>query len=112
MLVYSHYHVIAVLLPDGELPTHPPDELFPFFDSSFVTYDELIDNDDYTAPTAYIVGEFSQDDFPEDSLYIIGDESAEQPDDGGYNNGPLKYGSSFTFFLRAYPKVIIMPNNV
>ena len=91
--------MIAVLLPDGNLPDSPPDQLFPSFDS-FISYDDAIRYDS-TSPVAYIAAEFSDNDFPNDNMYIIGDEN--EPDDGDYTNGLLKYDSSFTFFLRMYP---------
>ena len=96
---FSHYQVIAVLLPSSSLPDSPPDVLFPSLES-FLTYSDIL-NKDFNEPVSYIVGEFSDDLFPEDSMYTIGDE--DEPDDKDYHNGPLKYGSSFTFFLRAYP---------
>ena len=94
----SHYHVVAVLLPSEELPAQDPDSLFPSIDN-FTIYRSIIDNN-FDSIAAYIVAEFSEEEFPKDSMYTIGNDSA--PNDN-YENGPLKYGSFFTFFLRAYP---------
>ena len=91
--------MVAVLLPNGQTPDELPDSLFPDIES-FSTYEEVI-NSDGESVLGYIAGEFAASLFPDDSLYTIGDHS--ELDDGGYENGPLRYGSSFTFFLRSYP---------
>ena len=92
-----------VLLPDGQLPTAAPDSMFPSNDT-FVTYNDIINNE-YTEPTAYIAAEFADNMFPKDGMYIIGDQT-EHKDRDYYTNGLLKYDSSFTFFLRAFPLIV------
>lgn len=92
--------MVAVLLPSGRKPEESPDDLFPDIDS-FHTYQGIIDYDG-DGNLGYIVAEFEDSVFPDDNQFTIGDPLA-GPDDGSYNNGPLKYGSSFTFFLRSYP---------
>ncbi len=54
-----------------------------------------------TKQEAYIAAEFGDDDFPDNDVYIVGDPT--QPNDNDlYENGPLCYGATYTFFLRAY----------
>ena len=52
---------------------------------------------------AYITAEFADDLFPADNLFVVGGDA--QPNDRAeiYSNGPLRYGSSYAFFLRTYP---------
>ena len=104
-LSLSHYQVIAVLISGSSLPSDSPDKLFPSLDS-FKTYDEISNTDSFNV--AYIAAEFGSNLFPSSNLYVIGDPDNQPKDKSQYYNGPLRYGSSFTFFLRAYP----IPNNV
>ena len=39
-------------------------------------------------------------------MYTIGDSTNQPSDRDQYVNDPLRYGSSFTFFLRAYPLIV------
>ncbi len=94
-----------VLLPDGELPAAAPDIQFPSNDT-FVTYNDII-NMEYTQPTAYTAAEFAANLFPVDGMYIIGNKTEPHDHDRDYyTNGLLRYDSSFTFFLRAFPLIV------
>ena len=91
--------MVVVLLPNGQIPDESPDSLFSDIDS-FHTSQQIIDSDGESV-MGYIAGEFEASLFPDNNRYTIGEYS--ELDDGGYENGPLRYGSSFTFFLRSYP---------
>lgn len=54
-----------------------------------------------TDPMAYIAAEFDASLYPGDGFFIVGDD--QQPNDqDAYKNGPLCYGTSYSFFLRIY----------
>lgn len=83
-------------------PSTYPDILFPSLDS-FQTYQQV--KDQRGANSGYIAAEFGSDLFPTDNMYTVGDPG--QPHDKDiYYNGELRYGSSYTFFLRAYPILV------
>ena len=105
----SHHQVIVVLLSDSTnsddqvqpADLQPADILFPSI-GSFLSYDEV---NGYIGPgpVAYVTAEFADDLFPADNTFVVG--RNDQPDDNYYSNGPLRYGSSFSFFLRSYPSI-------
>ena len=104
----SHYQVIAILLqkgsslllnglsdPDVDYPTLASLQHFSYADTDNCPNPEL------GQQIAYITAEFDDNLFPENGYYIVGDRS--QPNDQlQYNNGPLCYGATYTFFIRAY----------
>ncbi len=104
----SHYQVVAVLLrtgttaegnglsdPDTDYPNLNSLEKFSYSDSAGCPNPGLADQ------IAYIAAEFSEALFPENNRYVVGDPT--QPNDvDDYVNGPLCYGATYTFFLRAY----------
>lgn len=69
-----------------------------------MTYEDVLNTDQTNV--GYIVAEFSDSLFPSDNMYTIGDSTGQPNDRDHYVNGPLRYGSSFTFFLRAYPLLV------
>ncbi len=103
----SHYHVVVVLLRTGTTPDDNglsnPDTNYPTLNN--LTQFSYFDTADCVVPLlteqeAYIAAEFGDDDFPDNNVYIVGDPT--QPNDNDYVNGPLCYGATYTFFLRAY----------
>jgi netrin-G3 ligand len=103
----SHYHIVAVILDDstGSLPPDSPDVQFSSI-NSFISYEDALTTEQVNV--AYITAEFGESLFPSDNTYIIGDPN--QPNDRQYTNQPLRYGTKFTFFLRAYP--LLNSNNI
>ena len=99
----SHYQIAVVFLPDGTLPARSPDVAFPSLDS-FKSYDEVDATGSETV--AYIAAEFSVEKFPPNSQFVIGDNNQPNDQSDKYTNGPLQGGSSYTFFLRVYPKLM------
>ena len=95
-----------MLLPEDFSPASllPADALFPNIDS-FMTY---ADSKTYKGPNpvAYITAEFDDKLFPSDSVFTVGVDG--QPNDRQYENGPLPHGTTFAFFLRAYPLIDIV----
>ena len=103
----SHYQIAVVLLPEGNFESLlPPDQQFPSL-ANFANY-EAASSYGGSVPLAYITAEFAGGLFPADGRFTVGDET--QPNDRAflYGNGPLRYDSTFTFFLRAYP---LIPNS-
>ena len=102
LLSCSHYQIAVVFLPNGRLPAQAPSDAFPH-QNSFLTYSEVQGIN--SRPVAYIASEFSDEEFPTNGQFVIGDRN--QPNDypNLYTNGPLKGGDYYTFFLRAYPKL-------
>ena len=98
----SHYQIAVVILPNDELPERAPSVQFPHQDS-FFPYNEVPNI--ISRPVAYIASEFSDEEFPANRQFVIGDHN--QPNDlpAVYTNGPLRSGKYYTFFLRAYPKL-------
>ena len=103
----SHYHVVAVILRSGAVspPSNPPDVQFPSL-ASLSTYSTAQDNYDGSRDIGYVVAEFADALFPSDGYYIIGDETQPNDRSGRYTNGKLRYGTPYTFFLRAYPFLV------
>ena len=95
----SHYQVAVVLLPNATLPTQEPSVAFPDMDS-FLDYSEV--QSVTSRPVAYIASEFSEEEFPTDGQFVIGDSNQPNDQKGLYTNGPLLIGANYTFFLRAY----------
>ncbi len=100
--------MVAILLRTGTTPqdnglTHPDTD---YGTLSSLTHFSYPDTADCAVPRlteqeAYIAAEFGDDDFPDNDVYIVGDPT--QPNDNNqYENGPLCYGATYTFFLRAY----------
>ncbi len=102
-LFLSHYHIAVILLPDMyyEL-SKPPDEEYPTINNLNI-YSEEFCKKKITGPIAYITTEF--DDHMLKELFIVGLNGSQSPNDrpNKYHNGPLCYGTSYTFFVRAYP---------
>ena len=103
----SHYHVVAILLREDSVsaPSTPPDIKYPSL-SSFSTYTAAQDTYDGSADIAYIAAEFSDSLFPSNGDYIIGEETEPNDRSSTYTNGQLRYGTPYTFFLRAYPYLV------
>lgn len=103
----SHYHVVAILLREDSVsaPSTPPDIKYPSL-SSFSTYTAAQDTYDGSADIAYIAAEFSDSLFPSNGYYIIGEETEPNDRSSTYTNGQLRYGTPYTFFLRAYPYLV------
>ncbi len=81
--------------PDTNYPTLTSLEEFSYSDSAGCPNPGLADQ------IAYIAAEFSEALFPVNNRYVVGDPT--QPsDEDDYMNGPLCYGATYTFFLRAY----------
>ena len=91
-----------VFLPDGKLPEQAPSDAFPH-QNSFLTYSEVQNIN--SRPVAYIASEFSDNKFPANRQFVIGDPN--QPNDLPtlYTNGPLRGREYYTFFLRSFPKL-------
>ena len=106
-LPVSHYQVVAIHLRDGtttlaENNLAHPDINYPDFISLMQFLYESVDcNQPNTAPMAYIAAEFDSLLFPSNGVFVVGDE--QQPNDrAAYRNGPLCYGTTYSFFLRVY----------
>lgn len=96
-----------VFLPDSTLPSRSPDVVFPSLDS-FLSYNEV---DSIKLETvAYIAAEFSAEKFPSNSQFIVGDQNQPNDQPDKYTNGPLREGSSYTFFIRVYPELTTVSN--
>ncbi len=81
--------------PDTDYPTLTSLEVFSYSDTAGCP------NPGLAQQRAYIAAEFSEALFPENNRYVVGDPT--QPSDvDDYVNGPLCYGATYTFFLRAY----------
>ncbi len=81
--------------PDTDYPTLTSLEVFSYSDTAGCP------NPGLAQQRAYIAAEFSEALFPENNRYVVGDPT--QPsDEDDYVNGPLCYGATYTFFLRAY----------
>ncbi len=81
--------------PDTDYPTLTSLEVFSYSDTTGCPNPGLADQ------IAYIAAEFSEALFPVNNRYVVGDLT--QPRDvDDYVNGPLCYGATYTFFLRAY----------
>ena len=102
--IYSHYQVIVVLLSDDTLPNQQPDTAFPSI-SSFTTYEDVGNAAASGGFAGYVTAEFSRELFTSDTMqFTIGDPDELANDRRSqYPNRPLRYGSHYTFFLRAYP---------
>ncbi|XP_011404665.2 PREDICTED: receptor-type tyrosine-protein phosphatase delta-like isoform X2 [Amphimedon queenslandica] len=100
----SHYHVVAVILRSDAVsaPSSPPDIQFPSL-ASLSTYSTAQDDYDGSREIGYVAAEFADALFPSDGYYIIGEETQPNDRSGSYTNGELRYGTPYTFFLRAYP---------
>ena len=98
----SHYQIAVVVLENEELPEQAPSVEFPH-QNSFLPYNDVLKIN--SRPVAYIASEFSDEEFPANDQFIIGDSN--QPNDIPtlYTNGPLRGGEYHTFFLRVYPKL-------
>ena len=73
--------------------------------SRFDGYDDKICSRAKTQPIAYISSEFGHDQLPATNLFVIGEgQGANSPNDRTniYENWPLCYDTSYTFFVRAY----------
>ncbi len=99
--------MVVVLLRTGTTPQDNglsnPDTDYPTLNS--LTQFSYSDNADCVVPLlteqeAYIAAEFGATDVPDNAVYIVGDPT--QPNDDDYENGPLCFGATYTFFLRAY----------
>ena len=97
----SHYQIVVVYLPTGQLPSQPPDVAFP--ESNLLAYNEV--HHVKSRAAAYITSEFAEADFPVSGQFVVGGHN--QPNDlpNKYTNGPLTDGEHYTFFLRAFPKL-------
>ncbi len=100
--------MVAILLRTGTTPqenglSHPDTDYGTFRSLTDFSYSDTADCavPRLTEHEAYIAAEFGDDGFPESNVYIVGDPT--QPNDHNqYVNGPLCYGATYTFFLRAY----------
>ncbi len=81
--------------PDTDYPNLTSLEVFSYSDTAGCP------NPGLAQQIAYIAAEFSQVLFPENDRYVVGD-STQPSDVDEYVNGPLCYGATYTFFLRAY----------
>ena len=99
--------MVAILLREDSVsaPSTPPDIKYPSL-SSFSTYTAAQDTYDGSADIAYIAAEFSDSLFPSNGYYIIGEETEPNDRSSTYTNGQLRYGTPYTFFLRAYPYLV------
>lgn len=104
--VYSHYQVIVVLLLEDTLPNQHPDDAFPSI-ASFSTYENVGRDAVSRSFAGYITAEFGRNLFTSDSLQFTVGNPEEPANDrkSQYPNQPLRYGSHYTFFLRAYPQL-------
>ena len=110
---------MAILLPSGSIPgegvstlTGDPDVDYPTFESLQVfSYSNIssCSNTDPSEPMAYIAAEFSDDLFPDNGLYTVGDEDEPNDREDDYTNGRLCPSATYTFFLRTYSVIRVSP---
>jgi len=95
---------MVIILPKPDyLIFKAPEEKYTSI-SDFERYDDKICSREITEPVAYITSEFDHNILPEDNLFVVGGgQGANSPNDVNvYENWPLCYGTSYTFFVRAY----------
>ena len=101
IVFFSHFQVIALKLPDGKLPSSSPDS---YRESDLVTYAEAKNS---SQPKPYIAAVLTMS---TETEFKLGDESnsslptrrLRRSSSGGYYNGPLDPGTSYSVFLRIY----------
>ena len=76
--------------------------------SDIGTYSKSLCNGKPNTPVGYITAEFGRDLLPEDRKFVVGDKDNSgnnSPNDrkNMYENGHLCHGTTYTFFIRAYP---------
>ena len=86
---------MVVHLLSESLPGQAADVAFPA--ASLLTYSEV--QNIKSKPAAYIAAEFTDEDFPANGQFGIGQRNHYT------DNGDLTTGEYYTFFLRAFPKL-------